>query len=290
MSSAAAVQNPSELDDFLLALALEVAALEDAEASPETVLRGKGKGPASGLDDFLLAARLQALEEKQLLEDSKMARSIAGACVADSEVIEALIQQERAEERDRRLALAIGGGRESPIGARPSSRSSVTSVASSAPSFELPPFPVRAGQSSGSSTPASAGSSLYGECASCFSTKLVLALPCKDRYCAACIIGLVKTAAKDVTLIPARCCGKPFPESLIASVLRTDPTTLRDYEKMKAHKSEMIAASEKAVDEDTGASFERSGLKRCPGCRHFIEKVFGCNHMTWVRRRSALLA
>lgn len=272
MSSSNSIEVPQESTDFLVALMFDLALLDDPDL-------GKGKSPPSLLDDFHFAVRLQDEEEKMLLKDLQMARSISGACAADGTEIETIVAKERQDEADRRLALALSSGQSLD---RSDSRASTVSS-----SEGYGPALLRSTTSSSSSfatlvdsSSPKAGPSNYGECASCYNETSLEPLPCKHKYCRPCIIGIVRTAAQDMSLIPARCCGKPFPDFLLAEICKSEPSVLRAYNAMKAHRQEVLKEAERSVDAETGEMFQRAGLKRCPGCQLFVQKAFGCNHMT----------
>lgn len=247
---------PDEINDYLLALALDLSSLEDALEVEATNVSNER------LTDFCMAALLQVEDERLFLNDVEIARSLAGLGVGSGN-----------------SASAIVGTRDQPLS---SSRCSpkaqtTTSVASArnwsiASSSSNPPLPPQ-------STRPAASTPSCGACLS--SSPGLFSLPCAHQFCQPCLLKLIETASKDVVMFPARCCGASISETLINDACKSNPKVLLDYRLMKQQKIEMVAAND-ALDAETVRNFEGEGLKRCPGCRFYIQKVDGCNHMRWV--------
>ncbi|QDS75638.1 hypothetical protein FKW77_006893 [Venturia effusa] len=230
--------HPIKFDDEMMALALQ---LEEIECQPAIQ---KGKYKADSPPDLELAFTAFQKEVQmhiQFLNDLNLAHSIARAVDTDAQAIAASVQVEGREERDRRLALQLGG--QNPDDAPPPYVEIGESLPAQSvePSSRLyaelqmealkQPFPIVLEDDqkcvAGPSTSyADRQLQAFEKLAMCDAQCIacddnlrnadVMRAPCGCVYCRSCLKTVFLNAAKDEELFPPRCCREPIPLELVA--------------------------------------------------------------------------
>ncbi|CCM02211.1 uncharacterized protein FIBRA_04291 [Fibroporia radiculosa] len=216
-------------DDTLATIAeLTLADIDSFQASR------KGKKNASApLSDAELALQLYAEEAQHLLgvaKDVVFARSIDSALDSDFALVSELARAEASACHDRDVAVAISRGRPPPL-APPVSGLPALSMRLSASSSSSPiPDNLNSSRSErenilspSSSRSVAPATPHISETAKKLTLKPETCVICTDRihgsaikapcghfYDVACLTDLFRSASKDETLFPPRCCTQPF--------------------------------------------------------------------------------
>ena len=264
---------------------------EDVEAMLAVSTR-KGKNKEGGFSDGEVSMRLY-LEDvrriEQQLADRRMCRSIAQAVSADARLVEAVRIEERQAQRDRRMALLLGGSRMHPMPSGSANdetggedQQSIDDMVARFGQLNNPahdePDEITAGPSSSRRVENKHASGDVGACVACNEEKRKCDLargPCSHVYCQDCFQQLLEAAMVDESLFPPRCCRQQFPTSMISpfvskafmerlSQRRTELSTPNRTYCAEPSCSTFIP-SESVQDE--GACCPRCRMKTCTTCK-----------------------
>ncbi|CEL07380.1 hypothetical protein ASPCAL10537 [Aspergillus calidoustus] len=221
------------IDEPSQRLILEILEQDAIEASN----RSKGKQRAGMLTDGDLALKNwsdQLHESSTVLQDHKMAKSIAKAVLEDGVALTIAAQEENRALADRNLAFRLAGQRPPPTQEQPLKLPQYLLGEESAYELddELEEFLLPDGQNKRHCTAESSQSAanrkvtqLQRECVACTELKLaseMLQAQCPHWYCNGCVMRLVKDSLVDESLFPPRCCRKAFPLSTMRKHIGAD--------------------------------------------------------------------
>jgi hypothetical protein len=225
-------------DDALVVLSMQ---LEDLERLNQ---RDKGKYVSGRPSDQILAMNEYHAEidrQKRLLEDSKLARSIAQAVYNDAAILNQLATQDIQAYEDRNYALQIS--REDAECEDPPSRDNddtasvmnwVSTISDSLQGRSLATLEFIDDEAN------NAGPSMtYSQrqvktleklseqfrCNACLENHhaaMMIKLPCEHRFCGGCVKELFMRSIKDQPLFPPRCCRQEIPPSMIRNHMSPD--------------------------------------------------------------------
>lgn len=222
----------------------------------------------------------------------------------------AIVEDEEVAKKDRKLALALGGGRMSSVSASVPEVSHIESLppSRSQTSSPGPSFIRRTKQT---------------ECVSCAESHRCIATPCGDFYCADCLRQVFVMASVDEELYPPRCCRQEIPLSIARPYLSDEDLSTfnsksEEYSskkriycfrptcsafipaanitgdsarcpmcdddartcticKREAHNGDCPEDTELELTLQTAA---KNGWQRCHSCFALVERSHGCQHMT----------
>jgi hypothetical protein len=303
------------------------------------LLNRKGKGIEGQLSDAQYALQLYSSDLKRnaaLISDRQMTRSIAHACQSDGTVLAELISQDHDCVGDRETALRLSGVR-SEVKVEPWTVSSefldeevlekmsALYVASPMEGFDVPKRLADMSDEETSSWAASrASEGQLRKCVACredFRFYDMARVPCNHEYCRECLRELFRTAIKDQSLFPPRCCKLPIAPTKVRIYLTSN--LIRQYEAKKIEYdtpdrtycsgcSLFLPVGKASHDRVTCAECEEvtctmckraahmgdcpedgtlkevlalateNGWRRCEGCKAVVELAMGCNHITYV--------
>ncbi|WQF80458.1 Putative Zinc finger, RING-type, E3 ubiquitin ligase RBR family, TRIAD [Colletotrichum destructivum] len=202
----------------------------------------KGKHRENEPPDFELAKdcyKSELASQAQLVADRCMSKSIARAIQTDSEVISALVAQEKQAQRDREAALGVSRGGvvgedgtndvEVVVGETPclddellgklktfneSAGSTADEERDEDDTLMQPESSSWADSRAHSNQATSDGERKRRECICCLNQHDftdVACCPCGHEYCRTCLEALVEMSLTDESLFPPRCCSKSIP-------------------------------------------------------------------------------
>jgi hypothetical protein len=221
------------IDEPSRRLILEIMEQDAIEASNSS----KGKQRAGMLTDGDLALKNwsdQLHESSTVLQDHKMAKSIAKAVLEDGVALTIVAQEENRALADCKLAFQLAGQRPPPTQGQPLKLPQylLGEDIASRLDDELEEFVLQDGPNKRRCTAESSQSAanrnvtqLRRECVACTELKLasgMLQAQCPHWYCSGCVIRLVKDSLVDESLFPPRCCRKAFPLSTMRKHIGAD--------------------------------------------------------------------
>ncbi|KAI9749161.1 MAG: hypothetical protein M1815_002718 [Lichina confinis] len=206
---------------------------EDVEAML-AASTGKGKSKEGVFSDAEASMRLY-LEDVRMIEqqlaDRRMGRSIAQAIGADAPLVQSVRIEERQAQRDREMALLLGGSRMEPmppwsandeIGGE--DQQSIDEMVARFGQLNnlarLEPNKTTAGPSSSRRVENKRAPADVSACVACNEEQRKVDLaeaPCSHVYCQDCFQQLLEAAMVDESLFPPRCCRQQFPTSMISA-------------------------------------------------------------------------
>lgn len=193
----------------------------------------KGKaveGSPATDEDIAIEIQINELQnQKHVMADIVMARSISRAVQDDGTTIVVLADEERRSVQDHQWAAQLSGRPLSVPLALPDCRveeeilskfdslnicqvDTMSCYSESVVSFTG----AEAGESSSWASSRGTGKSrIRHECVVCSEIRETVQLQCQHRYCKACVTRLISDATVDESLFPPRCCDQTMPLSLI---------------------------------------------------------------------------
>ncbi|CAK4030698.1 Hypothetical predicted protein [Lecanosticta acicola] len=228
-------EGPSTLvEDVIAALMLQLADIDEYEATK------KGKYKADDIPDLEVAYASYLDEIKaqlQILDDIKLAHSIANAVSVDAEAIEEVVRAESQAQRDRQVALLMDAGdtdveppppytesaQETSIEAEIERLGLYSDGEDSDSTIAGPSEPYVRRQVTAMQKLGRQGTQCIA-CADSFRAVDVTKLECKHVYCKDCLHTFIMRGIveRDLNLLPPRCCGETVPFEVIKSVLEED--------------------------------------------------------------------
>ena len=227
--------HPGTLDDEMTALAMQ---LEEFGLYHDSK---KGKyGTDNPPDSEIAYAMFQAdLERyKTFLADHRLAHSIGTAVDSDAAAIAQTISEELRSHEDRILALRMRD--EDPESQEPPGLVTEDDHERIQELMSVAESQYAGSDIDGSENETEAGpSSTYAErqkkalgklsskaecvvCREWLYSSRIISLPCNDRYCVDCLVGLFTRATKDETLFPVRCHQQHIPVELVSKHMTPD--------------------------------------------------------------------
>ena len=169
--------------------------------------------------------------------DTRMARSISGAVCDDAAAIAVHLTEERRAVDDRGHAHRMDGRPPPTIPATPTvpalDERSFTRFSNYNAARDIAPV-VRENEASTESpsyTPREGNKRSrqfdrrdLHQCTACSALQYTVQVPCKDHYCAPCLIQLVRNAVRDETIFPPRCCRQEMSLSAIRTFIGPELT------------------------------------------------------------------
>lgn len=218
--------------DDLTAILVAKLQLEDID---ELTDRSKNKqGCLTDADHALIAYKEELQELETFISDRRLGRSISEAVQSDGEYITAARVEEQNALRDRHLACALGGVRDSQKDAADKLAyvdvdeellRRLSLLNDSQNPFSLSEESHIAGEPSTSESVLShttASEIPRRQCVACQERKHtfdVLEAPCHHIYCRDCVSDLFQTSTTDESLFPPRCCRQNIPLTLASDFL-----------------------------------------------------------------------
>ncbi|KAA6409835.1 MAG: IBR finger domain [Lasallia pustulata] len=218
--------------DDLTAILVAKLQLEDID---ELTDRSKDKqGCLTDADHALIAYKEELQELETFISDRRLGRSISEAVQSDGEYITAARVEEQNALRDRHLACALGGVRDSQKDAADKLAyvdvdeellRRLSLLNDSQNPFSLSEESHIAGEPSTSESVLShttASEIPRRQCVACQERKHtfdVLEAPCHHIYCRDCVSDLFQTSTTDESLFPPRCCRQNIPLTLASDFL-----------------------------------------------------------------------
>lgn len=197
------------------------------------VATSKGKAvEGSPAIDEILAIEIQINElqnQKLVMADIVMARSISRAVQDDGTTIAILADEERRSVQDHQMAIQLSGKPLSVPLDVPDCRVD-EEILSRFDSLNICQGDImscysesvvsltgaEAGESSSWASSRGEGkSNIRHECIACSEVRETIQVECQHRYCRACITRLITDATVDESLFPPRCCGQTMLLSLV---------------------------------------------------------------------------
>jgi hypothetical protein len=316
--------------------------IEDSQELLDT-LEDKGKTREGELSDTQYALQLYAENMKcnsALVTDRQMTRGIADTCQSDGVLLTEIVSQYHDCVGDRETALGLSGMTPS-VTVEPWAVSAELLVEELlekmaalylASPVELPSLsdePANATDEDtnhGPETSEWAATRAYKaqlrRCVACqenFPFYNIARVPCNHEYCRDCLRELFRTAMKDQSLFPPRCCKQPIMPHKNRIFLTSD--LIRQYEEKKVEHNtpdptycsgcSIFLPAEEAARERVSCSTcqevtctmckrtahmgdcpsdstlqevlalaTENGWRRCNGCKALVELAMGCNHIT----------
>lgn len=193
--------------------------------------KGKAKeGSAAPDEDLAIELQINELHNQRLvMADNVMARSISRAVQNDGTAIAILDDEERRSVQDHQLATRLSGRPLSVPLDIPDCRVD-EEILSRFDSLNICTVDTMScySKSMVSSTQAEAGESsfwAYGsgtgksniqhECVACFEVRDTVQVPCQHQYCRVCLTQIITDAITDESLFPPQCCRQTMPLSEI---------------------------------------------------------------------------
>ncbi|KAF9922896.1 hypothetical protein FBU30_006971 [Linnemannia zychae] len=239
----------SEIDDFMCALFVQAMLISEDRRSGRLGKLTADSDPQIAID--------HVLEEVQEMEKSYMLMKSANTCEDISEELLAqLAIQDEIAHSDRALALRLSQG----------DADAESSLRAANLRFDLIFRHFRA----------------TATCVACQNEKQSYAAPCGHGYCEDCAYFLYKQALADRSLIPVRCCKKPFAPEIVKACL-TETSDINVYETIK-HEIENPCPPLAELERAASKVISENGWKVCAQCGAVVEKISGCNHMTCICR------
>lgn len=207
------------------------------------VVARKGKAvegnPATD-EEVAIEFQINEIEnQKNVMGDLVMARSISRAVQDDGTTIAILADEERRSVHDHQMATRLSGRPldapldipdcrvDEDILSRFDSLNICQSDQMSCYSESVVSFTgAEAGESSSWASGRATGKlSTQQECIACTEIRETVQVKCQHRYCRVCVTKIITDATVDESLFPPRCCGQPMPLSLVRPYISAELAT-----------------------------------------------------------------
>ncbi|ORY10098.1 hypothetical protein BCR34DRAFT_486219 [Clohesyomyces aquaticus] len=304
--------HPTLLDDEITALSLQ---LEEIGIYSQSK---KGKYAVNKAPDIELAyASFQAElgNYKTFIADQQLARSIGAAVNSDGVIIAQLTSEEIQSHEDRLVALQISNKDaeiQSPPGrvAEETGKTVLDWISTATESqyagsiVDFSDTETDAGPSvsyAARQEAALKNLSKHFKCAVChenFHSRLIVSLPCNDRYCIDCLKGLFIRATKDDSLLPVRCHQQPILLQLVSKHLSADELAAFELASLEFHTVDRVYCSNRdcgrfippgRVEQGTHrAVCERCNTLTCAICKNGYHHGMDCPDDPALRETRAL--